>query len=452
MSQLLSPRPDPASSPPPASASPRLAPGAFLAFARELATRKRRGVLLQVNLNRSDRLSALAQEPRARLAIAEAMRRVESILRPSDRYALASMDEIWVMLVDLPGAALAELASRTLRDSLTRQTHIETDDGPAIVQMRPAIGGAWRHPDAGQDPMAVLAAAADACQRAEQLEERILILPAQSDVELVDRGMLERELRLALHANELDVHFQPQVALASGRCTGAEALVRWTRHDGTTVSPALIASICDERGLMTQLTQFVLNTALRNLMTWSAQGIDAHVSINLSAVTLADPAFPTLVGHALSTWGIPAERLTLELTESAVVKHERSALQFMREIRDHGCGLALDDFGTGYSSFAYLRQFPLTELKIDQSFVRNLHTDASDRRTVNALIDLAHTFDMQALAEGVEDAPTARMLHELGCDLAQGYHYGRAMTASDFASWWRGFSAVPAETESAAIP
>ena len=119
MSQLLSPRPDPASSPPPASASPRLAPGAFLAFARELATRKRRGVLLQVNLNRSDRLSALAQEPRARLAIAEAMRRVESILRPSDRYALASMDEIWVMLVDLPGAALAELASRTLRDSLT---------------------------------------------------------------------------------------------------------------------------------------------------------------------------------------------------------------------------------------------------------------------------------------------------------------------------------------------
>jgi EAL domain-containing protein (putative c-di-GMP-specific phosphodiesterase class I) len=124
----------------------------------------------------------------------------------------------------------------------------------------------------------------------------------------------------------------------------------------------------------------------------------------------------------------------------------------MREIRDHGCGLALDDFGTGYSSFAYLRQFPLTELKIDQSFVRNLRSDASDRRIVNALVDLAHTFDMQALAEGVEDAPTAQMLHDLGCDLAQGYHYGRAMPAADFANWWRSFKAVPAETETVAIP
>ncbi|MBP8309465.1 MAG: EAL domain-containing protein [Burkholderiaceae bacterium] len=452
MSQPHSPSTEPTAGSAAANPALRLAPGALLAFARDLATRRRRGMLLQVSLNRSDRLSALAQEPRARLVLAEVMRRVESILRPGDRYALASMDECWVMLVDLPGEALAELASRTLRDSLTRQMHIESDEGPVIVQMRPAIGGAWRHPDAGQDPMAVLAAAADACQRAVQLEERILILPAQSDVELVNRGMLERDLRMALHANELDVHFQPQVSLASGRCTGAEALVRWTRPDGTTVSPSLIASICEERGLMTQLTQFVLNTALRNLMTWSAQGIDAHVSINLSAVTLADPAFPTLVGHALSTWGIPADRLTLELTESAVVKHERSALQFMREIREHGCGLALDDFGTGYSSFAYLRQYPLTELKIDQSFVRNLHADASDRRIVNALVDLAHTFDMQALAEGVEDAPTARMLHELGCDLAQGYHYGRAMAAPDFANWWRGFSVVPAETESVATP
>ncbi len=419
------------------SASPRLAPGALLEFSRELAHSKRRGLLLLVALNRSDRLSALAQEPRARGVVAEAMRRVEGILRPSDRYALASHDEIWVMLVDLPGESLAELASRTLRDNLSRPIHVESELGTLIVQMRPAIGGAWRHPDAGQDPMAVLSAAADACGRAEQLEERILILPAGSDIELVNRGRLERELRQALHANELDVHFQPQVCLKTGRCTGAEALVRWTRSDGTTVSPTLIASICEERGLMTQLTQFVLNTALRHLMTWTSQGIDACISINLSAITLADSAFPTLVGHALATWGIDARRLTLELTESAVVKHERSALQFMREIRDQGCGLALDDFGTGYSSFAYLRQFPLTELKIDQSFVRNLVSDASDRRIVHALVDLAHTFEMHALAEGVEDEATAKVLHGLGCDLVQGYHYGRPMPPNEFANWWR---------------
>ena len=425
--------------------SPRLAPGALLPFARELASHKRRAMILIVSLNRSDRLSALAQEPRSRGVIAEAMRRVEGILRPSDRYALASHDELWVMLVDLPGEALAELAGRTLRDSLSRPIHVEDDAQTTIVQLRPSIGGAWRHPDAGQDPMAVLSSAADACHQAENLEERILILPAESDVTLVNRNRLEQELRLALNGNELDVYFQPQVSLRSGLSTGAEALVRWTRRDGSRVDPSLIASICEERDLMTQLTQFVLNTALRHLMTWQAQGVDAHVSINLSAVTLADPAFPTLVGHALTTWGIDARRLTLELTESAIVKHERSALQFMREIRDLGCGLALDDFGTGYSSFAYLRQFPLTELKIDQSFVRNLVNDPSDRRIVHALVDLAHTFEMQALAEGVEDEPTATLLRELGCDIAQGYLYGKPMPPNEYAAWWKRFNSARAK-------
>jgi EAL domain-containing protein (putative c-di-GMP-specific phosphodiesterase class I) len=202
---------------------------------------------------------------------------------------------------------------------------------------------------------------------------------------------------------------------------------------------------------MTQMTLFVMNTTLRHLMAWNSQGIDARVSVNLSAVTLADPAFPSLVGHALDTWSIAASRLTLELTETAVVRHEQSAMQFMKEIRERGCGLALDDFGTGYSSFNYLRQFPLTELKIDQSFVRNLAQDASDRRIVLALVDLAHTFGMHALAEGVEDAGSASALRELGCDLAQGYHFARPMPQGEFIAWWRTFNRAPAEQSAATV-
>ena len=444
--------PSPAPSLPDAAVSQRLSPSALLAFSRDLVQVRRRGMFLLISLHRSDRLSALAQEPRSRSVLAEVMRRVEGILRPSDRYALASHDEIWVMLVDLPGEALAELASRTLRDSLSRSIHVEGAEGRTIVQLRPAVGGAWRHPDAGQDPMTVLSSAADAALRAEELEERVVILAARSDVELINRNRMEHELRAALNANELDVHFQPQLSLATGQRAGAEALIRWTRPDGTRVSPALIASICEERGMMSQLTQFVLNTALRHLMTWTSQGIDARVSINMSGVTLADPAFATLVGHALSTWGIEPRRLTLELTESAVVRHERSALEFMNQIRAHGCGLALDDFGTGYSSFAYLRQFPLTELKIDQSFVRNLANDASDRRIVQALVDLAHTFNMAALAEGVEDEEASRVLRDLGCDMAQGYFYGRPMPPAEFAAWWRGFTPAPLRPPVVAIP
>src|SRR5690606_5557837 len=153
------------------------------------------------------------------------------------------------------------------------------------------------------------------------------------------------------------------------------------------VEPSLIASICEERGMIGQLTQFVLNTSLRYQQFWSSRGIDISVSLNLSAVSLSDASFPDLVGQALSTWGVPGERLTLELTESAIVQNEASAVAFMSRIKALGCKLAIDDFGTGYSSFSYLRQFPLDELKIDQSFVRNMVTDRGDAQIVRALVD-----------------------------------------------------------------
>jgi EAL domain-containing protein (putative c-di-GMP-specific phosphodiesterase class I)/GGDEF domain-containing protein len=424
--------------------SPRLTPAALVQTIDALTLAGRRCVLLLVSLHRSDRLAALAQSRASREVIGEVMRRVEGMLRSSDRYALASHEELWVLLVDPPGESLAELAGRTLRANLSRPIHVSLGDTATPVRLQPAVGGAWQPVGGGTDAMTLIGAATDACRESEELESRVRIVTAQSSTEVNQRRQLEHELREALFANELDVHFQPQVSLETGRCTGAEALVRWTRRDGTRVNPGLIAAICEARGLMTQMTLFVMNTTLRHLMAWNSQGIDARVSVNLSAVTLADPAFPSLVGHALDTWSIAASRLTLELTETAVVRHEQSAMQFMKEIRERGCGLALDDFGTGYSSFNYLRQFPLTELKIDQSFVRNLATDASDRRIVLALVDLAHTFGMHALAEGVEDAPSAQALRELGCDLAQGYHYARPMPQAEFIDWWRTFNRAPA--------
>jgi len=437
-----SPRPTEAGQPALARSS-RLSPGALMQYADTLTLARRRSVLLLVSLHRSDRLAALAQANSAREVIAEVMRRVEGMLRSSDRYALASHEEIWVLLVDPPGESLAELAGRTLRGNLMRPIHGSDSGAGSAVRLNPAVGGAWQPADSPTDAMNLLAAASEACREAEELESRVKIVTARSESEANHRRQLEQDLRDALFANQFDVHFQPQVSLATGRCTGAEALVRWTRPDGTRVNPGLIASICEARGLMTQLTLFVMNTTLRHLMAWNSQGIDARVSVNLSAITLADPAFPSLVGHALDTWSIAASRLTLELTETAVVRHEQSAMKFMKEIRERGCGLALDDFGTGYSSFNYLRQFPLTELKIDQSFVRNLADDASDQRIVHALVDLAHTFGMHALAEGVEDERSAQSLRTLGCDLAQGYFFARPMPHGEFTAWWREFNRVP---------
>ena len=422
------------------SVSPRLPARALLDRAGQVLRSEAapRSVLMVISLNRSDRLLALAQDPASRPVMVEVILRIQSILRPLDRYTMVSHDELWVLLAELPSASLAELAARTLQQSLSRPIHMPREGGgETIVQLRPAIGGAWLARARHADPMVLLNAAADACAHARRSDERVLITRLESDEDVINRNELERDLRAALQSNELEVYFQPQIDLSIGHCVAVEALIRWKHGKRGMVSPQLIATLCEERGMMGQLTQFVLNTALRHLMFWRSQNIDVSVAINISAMSLADATFPTQVSQALSTWGADPSRLTLELTESSIVQNERSALEFMNQLSGLGCQLSIDDFGTGYSSFAYLRQFPLNELKIDQMFVRNIIAERGDQRIVHALVDLAHTFEMRALAEGVESGDAADMLTKLGCDLAQGYYFAEAMPANRFVSWFR---------------
>ncbi len=408
---------------------------------RHQGNSQRRSAMLIIHLNRSDRLHAMARADYSSAVLLEVAKRVRSMLRSKDRFSFVTPDEVWVLLCDLPSESLAELAGRTLRETLMRPIQVQRDiDSTKIVQLRPVVGGSWAPGGNIADPMTVVNAAAEAVLRARNADEHVLLTQLDSDTAVVHRDTLERELRAALYGNELDVHFQPQVNLTTGECVSAEALIRWIRPDGKSVNPALIASVCEERGMMAQLTHYVLNTALRHLMFWRTQGVDISVAINLSAVTLADTGFPELVGQALSTWDIPGEKLLLELTESSIVQHEVSAIDFMRRLKEHGCHLAIDDFGTGYSSFSYLRQFPLDELKVDQSFVRAIATDKGDRQIVAALVDLAHTFEMHALAEGVEDEETLKVLLELGCDRGQGYHYSRPLPANDFPQWFNEYA------------
>ncbi len=394
--------------------------------------------MLVLHLNRSDKLYALSQAPDARDVLVEVSRRLRKRLRAVDRYAFVTPDEVWILLCDIPNVAMGELAARTMRESLMRPVQIQTaNDSKRLVQMRPVVGGCFAPSGGLADPMTVVNSAAEAAVRARTNDDHVLLSNLDTDDAIVHRDTLERELRTALFGNELEVYFQPQVDLATGHCKSAEALIRWLRPDGTSVNPDLIASVCEERGMMANLTQFVINCALRNMMTWQAMGIEIGVGINLSAVTLTDASFPALVAQSLETWSIKPQRVTLELTESSIVQHEISAIEFMGELKALGCSLAIDDFGTGYSSFSYLRKFPLDELKIDQSFVRNIARDKGDRQIVSALIDLAHTFEMVANAEGIEDLAALAVLEELGCDIGQGYFYSRPLPPDQFLTWYR---------------
>ncbi len=434
-----------------ATPSRRLAAGTLLQYALSAEGGGASRALLVIALNRSDRLAALAQERAARVVLAETVRRVESMLRPGDRYALAALDELWLVLGDAPTRALAELAGKTLRDSLGRPVTAAIDGrSQTVAKLQPVVGGIWFEARCGLSAMQLLEAAADNGRHAVGTEAQVLVTPPGRLLKEVDPAQFAAELRIGLRSGELEVFFQPQIDLVRGVCVGAEALVRWPRPDGQSVRPELIAAVAEERGLVGELTQFVLNTALRHLMVWSSQGVDPGVSVNLSSVTLSDPNYPLYVEQALSTWDIAPSRLTLELTEGLIVRNEHAARQFIDKVRAAGCRLALDDFGTGYSSFAYLRKFPMDELKIDQSFVRGIASESSDQRVVRSLVEVAHTFELQALAEGIESPEQEQVLRETGCDRGQGYLFARPLPPFEFAQWYRRFNQQASEAALAA--
>ncbi|MFO1299639.1 MAG: GGDEF domain-containing phosphodiesterase [Burkholderiaceae bacterium] len=425
---------------PPERDSPRLQPAELLQRLGERMARAdgTRTALLAIELSPSDRRLAIGHGRAERAALAEVGRRVEAVLRAADRYAFASREELWVLLADLPSESLAELAGRTLLERLRRPIRAPGSQDPhASIRLQPAVGIAWIAAKGEIDALSVLAVATEAAaarRGAGGHGIQLRRVRATRDNVPMQR-QVEHDLTRALEDNELEVHFQPQIDLRGGQCRSAEALIRWRHPDGRTVNPEAIVAICEKRDLILQLTRFTLNTTLRQASGWDTLGLRVSVAVNLSAATLSDPSLPLMVSQALDTWDLPADRLTLELTESALIRNQQVARETMRQLKRLGCRLSIDDFGTGYSPYTYLRQFSFDELKIDQSFVRRVNSEAADLRIVQSLVDLAHAFGMHAVAEGVEDEQSERALRALGCDLAQGWFVSAALPADDFAAW-----------------
>jgi EAL domain-containing protein (putative c-di-GMP-specific phosphodiesterase class I)/GGDEF domain-containing protein len=434
----------PSERPAPARHARRLGVDALERYARQRCADRRdqRIAMLAVGLERSDRMRALGRRDDAMRVLATLLDRIDAALRPDDRFAVVAVDEVWVLLADAPAESIVRLAASSLRERIDAGYDGRLDDGtPVRVTVATTIGGAFV--DDATVPMSHLVEVAGrALAEAHGAEDRIAILGISADSRRLARVSLETRLRRALEANELEIWYQPQVTLGSLRCDSLEALVRWSQPGGAmAVSPALLVSICEDSGMIGELTRFNLNTVLRMLMGWKARGLAPRVGINLSALTLADASFPAQVSQACETWGVPPSQLLFELTESSLARNEGRTIDFMHRLRALGCGLSIDDFGTGYSSFSYLRQFPVDELKIDRAFVRRLATDAADRRIVKVLVEIAHAFGLRALAEGIEDAESVAVLVELGCDAVQGWQFSRALPADDVPDWIERFNA-----------
>lgn len=244
-------------------------------------------------------------------------------------------------------------------------------------------------------------------------------------------AVLDTEIRRGLEAREFCVHYQPVVALKSGRCIGVEALVRWQHPEHGLLAPVEFIDAAERSGAIVELGQQVLEQATAQWATWRDQGIDLHVAVNVSGRQLADVDLPARLADILSRHRIPRGKLWLEVTETALVADLGQASEVLQQIADLGVHISIDDFGTGWASLTYLRQFPIHSLKIDRLFVSGLETDSNDSAIVASILSLGAELGLTVVAEGIETTGQADALSSLGCQLGQGYLYARPTAPGD---------------------
>jgi EAL domain-containing protein (putative c-di-GMP-specific phosphodiesterase class I) len=245
---------------------------------------------------------------------------------------------------------------------------------------------------------------------------------------------LEQLFAETLHDNAFELYYQPKINLVTGEADCAEALLRWETEDRGFISPEIAVELADTTGRAYALTKWVVHTSMRQMRQWQ-DSIDVSLALNVQADLVNNPDLLTLLKDAIAIWGVKPQKITVEITESAIIADKESGFDNLQKMKQLGINLAIDDFGTGYSSLSYFKHIPANELKIDQSFVRSMRTDPQDLELVKIIIHIAHQFGLSVVAEGVEDRESLDMLRDLGCDFAQGFYFSKALPRAEFEAW-----------------
>jgi len=360
--------------------------------------------------------------------LVEIARRIKSKTRASDSISRLGGDEFTIILEGLAKSEDAAIVSQELLDEISRPFRVGGVDffcGASIgVAVYPyddwTAAGLTRKADAAM----YLAKEAGG--------NGYRFISGETDTRNRKRIELEGELRRAVELGQFHLLYQPLVSMEDGRISGAEALLRWQPVDRSMISPSDFILLAEETGLIVPIGEWVLRTACAEAAGWAAKGHDIPVSINVSARQFRHDALPQVIEKALADSGLPADRLIIEVTESAIMHDLASAKLTMGAIRSLGSRVAIDDFGTGYSSLGYLAHFPVGELKIDQSFVRDIFPEGKMRSIVAAIIAMAKSLGIETVAEGIETEEQHRYLREQGCDTGQGYLFARPVEAGAF--------------------
>jgi len=362
--------------------------------------------------------------------------RLETVLRPGDVLGRLGGDEFAVLApmdADAPLGQSALALGRRLHDRLAEPFPIEG----LIVHSTVSVGVTTSAGvlDAAQAPTGLLREADVAMYDAKRSGAGVAVYDSSRHADSSGHLALVEDLRTALAEGQLVLHHQPQLDITTGATVGVEALVRWAHPVRGLLGPAEFLPLAEVHGLMGALTETVLAQAVAQAAAWRGSGLDLHVSVNLSASNLLDAGLPARVAGLLATHRLPPEYLVLEVTESVLLTDPDRSLAVVGALADLGATVSIDDFGTGYSSLAYLRDLPVSELKLDRSFTVDLRTDARTEAIVASTIELAHRLGLRVVAEGVEDEATLGHLRSLDCDTSQGYLHSRPLPADQLEQW-----------------
>jgi diguanylate cyclase len=358
--------------------------------------------------------------------------RLESVMRPGDIASRLGGDEFALVLDDVSDPSMARHVAERIRSVIMDPFVLAETD--VLID---ASVGISLYPNHGDDHTKLLRLADIAMYEAKR--SRVGVCEYRSGLEQLSnqRLAMANDLREALRRSQLTVHFQPKIDLRTGQPVGAEALVRWLHPERGNVPPDEFLPIAVDTGQAAQLTSAVIELALAGVSDWIAHGLDLRVAINLYESDLRNDVIVAKIASALDRHVLPPSCLTVEITEQSLVTDPVGARRVLNQLHDLGVSISLDDYGTGYSSLAYLREFPIDELKLDKLFAQQMISDQTSWVIVRSTIELAHALGIRVVAEGVEDGVTYDDLLTLGCDIGQGFYWSAPMTATQFRRWVR---------------
>src|SRR5436190_18670898 len=404
--------------------------------------RKHAGAVMLMDLDRfTDVIDTLGHH-NGDLLLQRIASRLDSVLRNTATVARLGGDEFAILLTDVSDRQQVVPVVRRILKVLEEPVVV----GGLALQVEASIGIAM-FPEHGRTVDAVMRAADVAMYVTKEQRSGYEFYDEERHEHRHDAGRLALigELRRAMDETELVLFYQPKVELKTGLVTGVEALARWHHPERGMLSPDEFIPLAERSNLLRPMTLYLVDTALRQANAWRSKGIEISVAVNLSMQNMLDLRLPNDLARLLTSWRLPAGSLEPEITESTIMADHRRATTILSRLSKMGVRLSIDDFGTGYSSLAYLQELPVDAIKIDKSFVMEMHEDAGNATIVQSTVDLGHNLGLEVVAEGVETVESYNTLAQLGCDYAQGYFLSKPLSPEKMSIWLEVFSGMSDE-------